>query len=87
MDPRHRTGNNARLITRRFVLFIGSVLFFVHNDETNICRRSKERRAGADNHPRFPAANAKKSVVTLGNGQAAVDDDDVVREHRLKRGH
>ena len=43
----------ASVITPAFLLFIGAIVFFVDDNNAEVFKRCKQRRAGADNDRRF----------------------------------
>lgn len=86
VDARDLLGHDARVVAWRLVLLVAHVLLLVEDDEPDVVSRREERRARADDDARLIAAHAQDGVVALREAQAAVHDDEVIREVRLE-GH
>ena len=81
MEPRNHLGDDPRVITRSVVLFVGHILFLVHDDDAKICRRRKKRRTRPHDDARVAATDAEERVVSLGDAEPAVNHDNVILEH------
>ena len=86
MDARNLLGHDARVVARRLILLVAHVLLLVKDDEPDIIRGRKERRARADDDARLIAAHAQDGVVALREAQAAVHDDEIIGKVRFE-GH
>ena len=69
----------ARVIARRFLLFVGGLVFFIDDDEPEIFERRENRAARADHDPRAAGMDLVPFIVPLAFRQMAVQDGDVVR--------
>ena len=67
------------MIARRFLLFVGSLVFFIDHDESEIFERRENRAARADHDPRAAGMNLVPFIVPLAFRQMAVQDRDHVR--------
>ena len=74
-------GEVARVIARRFLLLVGVLMFFVHNDEAEGIDRGKNCGARTDDNASAALANLVPFVVALAGGEMAVQDGD----ERLQR--
>ena len=68
----------ARVITRRFFLFVGSFVFFIDHDEAEIFERREDGAARSDHDPRASGMNLVPFIVPLAFRQMAVQDRDAV---------
>ena len=66
----------ARVITRRFLLLVGSFVLFIDHDQAEIIQRSKHRAACSDYDPGAAGLNLVPFVVALAFGQVAVQNRD-----------
>ena len=58
----------ARVIPRRFLLFIGGLVFFIDDDEAEIFERREDRAARADDDARAAGMNLVPFIVPLAFG-------------------
>ena len=58
----------ARVITRRFLLFVGGLVFFIDHDQAEIFQRRENRAARADHDPRPAGMNLVPFIVALAFG-------------------
>ena len=72
----------ARVIARRFLLFVGSLVLFIDDDQSEILERREDGAARADHDPRAAGLNLVPFIVPLAFGQMAVQD----RDHLLRFG-
>ena len=79
-------GDVARVVSRRFLLLVGGVVFFVDDDEREIADRSEDSRARADDHARFSALDAVPLLGALVVGKRGVQDGDFVAEDLMEIG-
>ena len=71
------------MITRRFLLFVSGLVFFIDHDEAEIFQRRENRAARADDDARAAGMNLVPFIVPLAFGQMAVQDrDHVLRSRR-----
>ena len=69
-----KSGNIACMITRRHFRFISVLLFFIHNDKSDIGKRSKHRRTCSQSNFCFPFFYALPLVEPLAHRKRAVED-------------
>ena len=93
-DLRADDCNIARVIARRFLLFVGCFVFFIDNDESEILQRREYRAARADHDPGAAGMDLVPFIVAFALGQMTVQNRDVVLRlgepafkafHRLRR--
>ena len=84
----------ACVIPRRFLLFVGRLVFFIDNDQPEILQRREHCAARADHDPGAAGMNLVPFIVALALGQMTVQNRDVVLRfsepafeafHRLRR--
>ena len=66
----------ARVIARRFFLFVGSFVFFIDDDQAEILQRRENGAARADDDPRAAGMNLVPFIVPFAFGQMAVQNRD-----------
>ena len=64
-------GDVARVVARRFLLFVSVLVFLVHDDEAERFDRRKNRRARADDDARAALPNLVPFIVPFAGGQMA----------------
>ncbi len=67
-------GNIAAVIGRHAVLFIGTVMFFIHHDEAKIGKRQKDGTARTDNNSCPAGSDFQILLVFLLGIETAVID-------------
>ena len=67
-------GHVAAVVARTLFLFIGPVVLFVHDDQSEIRQRREDRAARADDDVDIAAADALPLIVALAVGEPAVLD-------------
>ena len=63
-----------RMVFGDLLRFVAPLLLLVQDDESQIAQGSKNRRAGADHHPRLPGSGPLPLVIALPRPQRAVED-------------
>ena len=74
--------NFTCVIARRLILFVGRILFFIDNDETQVLQWGKNRRARADHYLGPAFANAVPLVKPFSGRHAAMEKRHLVRKPR-----
>ena len=94
LDLRAHHCDVARVISWRFLLFIGCLVFFIDHDEPEIFERRKNRAARADHDACSARVNFVPFIVAFAFRQMTVEDGDRIRHvgkatletlHRLRR--
>ncbi len=70
-------GDVARMITRRFLLLVGRLVFFIDDDESEVFERREDGAACADDDARPARLNLVPLVVPLAFREPAVQDRDL----------
>ena len=76
LDLRAHDRDIAGVIARRFLLFVGSFVFFIDNDESEILQRREHRAARADHDARATGMNLVPFIVAFAFGQMTVQNRD-----------
>ena len=84
---RARTQATCRAwVPRRLILFIGGVVFFVEDDQSEIGDGGQHRGAGAEHDARFAAADPPERGAALGGAEPAVEHGDSRAEPGAEEG-
>ena len=75
---RAHDGDIARVIARRFLLLVGSLVFLIDDDEPEVRQRREDRAARADHDARAAVMNLVPFVVALALGQMSVQHRDCI---------
>ena len=79
LEFRPDDGDIASVITRRFLLFVGGLVFFIDHDEAEIFERRENRAAGADDDAGAAGMELVPFVVPFAFGKMTVQDRNHVR--------
>jgi len=84
--PRHAPSDHGHVpggVRQAFVLFIGGVVFFIHNDQFQIPDGGEKGGAGAHDDAQLSRLEKPPLVIADGAGYAAVEDGDVLPAESL----
>ena len=82
--PRHLGRHLARVVTRAGALLIAGLVLLVDDDEAQVVKRAKERRAGAHDHARGTAGDHIPLVQALAGRKARMEHGDRLTKARAK---
>ena len=78
-------GHIARVVARRFLLLVALVVLLVHQNQPQVGRGSKDRRARADDNGRVAAADATPLLAALLGRERGVQQRDLLPEGRVEQ--
>ncbi len=80
MEPCSDHGQITAMIPEPAFLLVGIVVFFIHDNQTQILKRGKDCRPGTDSHHGLLSQDSHPLVKTLSQAKAAVEQGDALTE-------